>query len=246
MAEKNIRLEIQYNGTDYSGWQVQKNAVTIQAEIEAAIRKVTGLKVNLVAAGRTDAGVHALGQVASFIIDHYLPPEKYRQALNFYLPESILITSASEVDLSFHARKSARWREYRYLIGLEKSALYRQLRWEYLYPLDIERMNAIAAEIIGRHDFSAFCVVSSLKENNDCEVISSGWKENGSQLIFEIRANRFLHTMVRSLVGSMVEAGKEKDYLTLNDFRDILQSCDHRRVKAVAPARGLYLTAVGY
>jgi len=246
LAKQNIRLDIEYNGRDYSGWQVQNNAVTIQGKIEAAIEKVTGLKAALHAAGRTDAGVHAMGQVANFRIDHYLEAGKYKDALNYYLPENILINKSSAVPDDFHARKSALSRHYRYLIGLEKSALYHDFRWEYSYPLNLDRMNEIARNIMGVHDFSAHCVVSSQKENNDCEIRYSEWRLVGSLFIYEIIANRFLHSMVRSLVGSMVDAGREKDYLTLKQFEDILKSGDHTKIKNVAPARGLYMTAVEY
>ncbi|UCD93986.1 MAG: tRNA pseudouridine(38-40) synthase TruA [Candidatus Zixiibacteriota bacterium] len=246
MPNRNIRLDIQYDGTEYSGWQVQKNAVTVQWEIEKAIYDVTGQKVSLYAAGRTDAGVHALGQVANFRVDHDLAPEKYKDAVNFYLPNNILITDSSEVDDDFHARKSAKWRQYRYLIGLQRSALYFNRRWECVYDLNLDRMNQIADYIRGVHDFSAFCVVSSQKENNECDILVSEWRKEESQLRFEIRANRFLHSMVRSLVGCMVDAGREKDFLTIAIFDNILKSGDHTRIKTVAPARGLYLVAAGY
>jgi len=246
MARQNIRLDIEYNGTEYSGWQVQNNAVTVQGNIETAIEKVTGKKVALHAAGRTDAGVHAMGQVANFRIDHHLPVEKYRDAINYYLPETILIKKASAVPDEFHSRISAKSRHYRYLVGLEKSALYYNFRWEYPYQLNMDRMNEVARNIKGIHDFSAFCVVSSQKENNDCDIRFSEWRLVGSLYIFEIIANRFLHTMVRSLVGTMVDAGREKDYLTLTQFENILNSGDHTRIKNVAPARGLYLVAVEY
>ena len=245
MPKRNIRLDIQYDGTEYSGWQVQKNAVTVQWEIEKAIYDVTGQTVGLYAAGRTDAGVHALGQVANFKIEHDLPPEKYKDAINFYLPNNILITESSEVDDRFHARRSARWRHYRYLIGLQRSALYFNRRWEYPHKLILDRMNEIAAYIKGVHDFSAFCVVSSQKENNECDILISEWHKEESQLRFEIRANRFLHSMVRSLVGCMVDAGREKDFLTRDLFDNIFKSGDHTRVKPVAPARGVYLVAAG-
>jgi tRNA pseudouridine38-40 synthase len=246
MALRNIKLDIEYDGTDFSGWQSQPNANTVQDTIEEAIKKVTGREVSLIAAGRTDAGVHALGQVANFKIDHYLTPDKYRNAINYYLPDSILILSSSQVDDDFNARRSASWRHYRYIIGNRRSALYRKYRWELEYPLEPKRMNEIAAFINGRHDFSAFCVVSSLKDNNECGVDQAQWRREKDQLIFDIRADRFLHTMVRSLVGIMAEAGKENDYLTLEKFKDILNSRDHTRLRTVAPGRGLYLVAVGY
>jgi tRNA pseudouridine38-40 synthase len=246
MPIQNIRLDIQYKGTDFCGWQYQPDEITIQGEIEKALEKVTGQKVSLYGAGRTDAGVHALGQVANFKIEHNIIPEKYRDALNFYLPRTILIRKSSEVPDDFHARKSARWRQYRYIIDREKSALHFEYRWEYQFPLRIESMNLVAGSILGNHDFSAFCTVASRDENSDCEIFSCGWREEGTMLIFEIKANRFLHSMVRSLVGLMVEAGREKDYLTLGRFQNIMDSGDHTAIKHVAPARGLYLEAVGY
>lgn len=246
MPLRNIRLDIQYDGTGFSGWQIQPSATTIQGEIEKGIEKVSGQKISLHAAGRTDAGVHAIRQAANFKIDHYLPAEKFKDAVNFYLPETILITDSYQVSDDFHARKSAKWRHYRYLIGLERSAFYFNYRWEYRHPLNLERMNEIARFIEGVHDFSAFCVVSSQHENNDCNIISCNWENEKSSLVFNIRADRFLHTMVRSLVGTMVEAGREKDYLTLEQFEDILRSCDHTRIRTVAPPGGLYLVAAGY
>jgi len=241
-----IRLDIQYDGTDYSGWQIQKNAPTVQGFIEAALEKVTGRKVAIHGAGRTDAGVHALNQVASFKIDHRLPPEKYKEALNYYLPQSILILSSRAAADDFHARKSARWRRYRYLIATERSALYFRQRWEYPFELSLVRMNEVASLIRGIHDFSAFCVVSSQKENNNCRIISAEWSRPGITLVFDIKADRFLHTMVRSLVGLMVDTGKVRDYLTLEQIKDIIASGDHTRIKTVAPSRGLYLVSVGY
>lgn len=246
MPEKNIRIDVQYDGSNFCGWQIQSDVTTIQGEIERAIEQVTGKSVSLHAAGRTDSGVHALNQVANFRIDHTIETAKYKDAINHYLPDGILILKASEVAMDFHARKSAKWRHYRYLIGLQRSALYNNLRWEYIYPLNCERMNQIAEFIKGVHDFSAFCVVSSQKEDNNCHILAAEWSRNSGQLVFDIRANRFLHTMVRSLVGVMVDAGRDKDCLTLEQIRDILESCDHTQIIRVAPARGLYLKEVGY
>jgi tRNA pseudouridine38-40 synthase len=246
MAEKNIRLLVEYNGAYYCGWQVQPDENTVQGEMIEAIRKVTGKNVTLYAAGRTDSGVHALGQVVNFRIDHDLPLEKYKDAINYFLPRSILVKKVDPAPDDFSARYSAVWRRYKYVISHESSALYHDYRWEYLYPLNPERMQAIAEYIEGRHDFSAFCKVASLKDNNECEIFQSRWRTHGSLLVYDIRANRFLHTMVRSLVGAMILAGRENDYLTLENFRDIMDSKDHTRLKMVAPARGLYLVEAGY
>ncbi|HHI02019.1 MAG TPA: tRNA pseudouridine(38-40) synthase TruA [candidate division Zixibacteria bacterium] len=246
MAKKNIRLDIEYDGTGFSGWQIQPEALTVQGEIKKAIKKVTGQEVVVYGAGRTDAGVHALGQVCNFFIDHGLAPERFCDAINFYLPRTILVLKSSEIPEDFDSRRSAIWRQYRYIIGRRKSALYFNHRWEYTEPLDMERMNNLAAYLIGKKNCSAFCTVSSLKENNECEIISAGWSEDEDSYYFDIKANRFLHSMVRSIVGLMIEAGRGKDYLTLKNFRDIMKSGDHTRIKKVAPARGLYLVAVGY
>jgi tRNA pseudouridine38-40 synthase len=128
------------------------------------------VKVNLIGAGRTDAGVHALGQVANFRIDHRLEPSQYRDALNYYLPDDIIIKSAAEVMPDFNARRSAIFRRYRYLIGFEKSAIHRNLRWDCRKQLDSVRLNEAAAELLGEHDFTSFCVVASRKESNICRI----------------------------------------------------------------------------
>lgn len=252
MSQKNIRLDIEYEGTEFSGWQIQTDVPTIQGEIKEAIRKVTGQDVVVYGAGRTDAGVHALGQVCNFFVDSKVAPETFCDAVNSYLPKTILITGSSQVADDFDARRSARWRHYQYIIGRTRSALHINRRWEYKHSLDIGRMNRMATYLLGKKDCSAFCTVSSLKENNECDIISAGWSEEKDSLYFDIRANRFLHSMVRSIVGLMIEAGKngengeKKDYLTLENFRDIIKSGDHKRIRKVAPARGLYLVAVGY
>src|SRR3990172_5229704 len=162
MPEKNIKLVIEYAGTNFSGWQSQDGPVTIQDEIQKGIFKVTGCQVNLTGAGRTDAGVHALGQVANFHIEHRLKPERYRDAINCYLPEDILVKSSEEVPLEFDSRKDAIFRRYRYLLSPDKSAVYRHLRWHQPQPIYFEKLQEAAKLILGEHDFSPFCVTSSL------------------------------------------------------------------------------------
>lgn len=247
----NIRLEIAYNGTAYIGWQSQKNGRTVQDAIEEAIYKTTAKKVSLLAAGRTDTGVHALGQVANFNIDHELPPEKYTDALNYYLPKDILIKSSAQVEDSFHARFDAQSKRYRYLIGLNKSAHYYNYRWEIREALDLTMLRQASDIVTGEHDFAPFCVVSSRKENNTCSIYHSRWHRWGDLLIYEIRGNRFLHSMIRSLVGSMVnlartDPDKNPQNLTLAQFEDIILNCTEKRMTFTAPACGLYLVSVRY
>ncbi|MCK4632763.1 MAG: tRNA pseudouridine(38-40) synthase TruA [candidate division Zixibacteria bacterium] len=251
MAEKNIKLTLQYEGTEYAGWQVQPEQRTIQGELQAAIEKVCGQKISVMGAGRTDAGVHALGQVANFRIDHRLEPGTYQKALNFYLPADIRIIESQEVPAEFHARRSATWKRYRYLISAEKSALYYRLRWERQREISLEKLRAAASVIEGEHDFSRFCVVSSLKEDNRCFIHSARWWQVGPLLVFEIRGNRFLHNMVRVLVGAMANlAGtnpdNNKQNLTLEAFRDIIETPTEDRVGFTAPPQGLYLVSVNY
>lgn len=251
MAERNIKLTIEYDGAAYAGWQIQANAPSVQGEITEAIRKVTGREVRLIGAGRTDAGVHALGQVANFHIDHYLPIEKYCPALNHHLNDDIVIREAGEVAEEFHARFDARHRRYRYLMGLKRSALYRYRRWDYPQAVDRSLLTQAAAMIVGEHDFSPFCVSASLKEDNRCKIEYSHWFFTGELMIYEIRGNRFLHHMVRGLVATMVNLARvkpddNKQNLTLEAFEDIMENASRERVVFTAPATGLYLVSVGY
>jgi len=251
MAERNIKLIVEYKGTAFAGWQVQLEQKTIQGELIEAVQKTTGKQVNVIGAGRTDAGVHALGQTANFRIDHHIEPEKYRDALNYYLPDDIRVKESTEVPLPFHARKSAKYKRYRYLIGNEHSALYRDLRWENPIDLDLELMRQAAGLILGEHDFSPFCVVASRKEDNTCRIDRAEWRRVGPLTVFEIRGNRFLHNMVRSLVGAMVNVAsashdRHPENLTLDRFADIIEAPTGHRVVFTAPAQGLYLVSVHY
>jgi tRNA pseudouridine38-40 synthase len=207
--------------------------------------------VRLTGAGRTDAGVHALGQVANFAVDHPLEPARFADAINFHLSDDIRILSSNEVPFEFDARRSAAWRRYRYLMSSRRSALYRKLRWEHHYELD-ERSLAQAADlIVGEHDFTPFCVVASRKEDNRCTIYHSKWRRFGGLWVYEIRGNRFLHSMVRSLVGAMVNAAtvnrdRNSLNLTLDDIGSMLQGLKSERNPFTAPAQGLYLVSVGY
>ncbi len=251
MSERNIRLIIEYDGTAYAGWQVQDAQPTIQSALVEAIRRVTGCDVNLIGAGRTDAGVHALGQVANFHIEHRLEPERYREAVNYYLPDDIRVRKSEQADDAFHARFDARFRRYRYLVSRERSAVYRNLRYCHPYDVDYALLQKAAELVKGEHDFAPFCVVSSRKEDNTCRIEASRWYRWGPLLVYEIRGNRFLHSMVRSLVGSMLNLATctqdaNRLNLTLASFTDIITATTGQRVAFTAPAQGLYLVSVGY
>ena len=251
MAERNIKLTVEYKGSSFAGWQIQDGPRTVQGEITEAIRRVTGETVDLVGAGRTDAGVHALGQVANFHVNHALEAERFRDALNYHLSDGIRIKESCEMPPAFHARFDAKFRRYRYLLAREKSAIYRELRWENPVEIDFKRLQEAAAMIIGEHDFGPFCVVASLKEDNRCRIEQSKWRAMGPLWVYEIRGNRFLHSMVRSLVGSMVNLASIKQdnnmhNLTLERFGSIIAAQSDERVVFTAPACGLYLVQVGY
>jgi tRNA pseudouridine38-40 synthase len=248
---RNIKLTIEYNGTRYAGWQIQENGPAIQGLIRDAIFKVTAEQVNLTGAGRTDAGVHALGQTANFEIEHALDAIRFADALNFHLPEDIRVLGSSAVALEFNSRRDATWRRYRYLMSNRRSALYRFQRWEHHYRIDEELISKAAAAVVGEHDFTPFCVVASRKEDNRCIIYHSAWRQVGNLWVYEIRGNRFLHSMVRSLVGAMVNVATiNRDdnslNLTLDDMRSMLDGLNSKRSPFTAPALGLYLVSVGY
>ncbi len=251
MPQRNIRLTVSYRGTGYAGWQWQANQRTVQGELNEAVHRVSGERLSVVGAGRTDAGVHALGQVANFRIDHRLEGDRWAAALNFYLPDDIRVLNSQEVEWGFHATRDALWRRYRYLAAGEVSALYGDLRWEHGREVDFERLQEAAGMVVGEHDFSAFCVVGSRKEDNRCRIEHSRWYRLGPLLVYEVRGNRFLHSMVRSLVGGMMNlADLRQDYntrnLTLGSFADMLQFPDSERCQFTAPPQGLYMVRVGY
>jgi len=244
MTERNIKITIQYDGAAFSGWQYQPRLRTVQGELEAAIEKLTGRKAILYGAGRTDAGVHAVGQAANFRTESKLPAKKFRDGLNFHLPDDILITLAEDVPIDFHARYDAVYRRYEYLLGGRSTIMDRDRIWAIAGELNPNRLEAAAELVLGEHDFSAFCVTASRKPDNRCLVYRSRWFRDGDLWRYEITADRFLHTMIRSLVGLMVELGQGR--ITLKRYRAIFAACDHRALRHVAPARGLCLVAVGY
>jgi tRNA pseudouridine38-40 synthase len=242
--QRNIKLEIEYDGTDFHGWQMQPKLRTVQGEIQEKLKTILQHEVNLIGAGRTDVGVHALGQVANSRTDNPLEIESILEALNAMVHHDVVIKRAQEVDPDFHARYSAAGRVYQYRICQRRSALQRRYAWEVLYSLNTDEMVKATENIEGEHDFSSFCVAESSKENNLCKVTRAAWERNGEQLTFEIEANRFLHTMVRSLVGTLVEVAR--GYFSVADFVHIMKAKDRRKAGPTAPARGLYLVEVKY
>ena len=241
---RNIKILIEYDGTNYSGWQRQDNARTIQGEIEEVLLKIFREKVGIAGAGRTDAGVHARGQVANFRTKTDRKNREIEASLNALLPEDIAIRDVAEVAPDFHARFSARERCYSYLITRRPSAILRNYSWRVGYKLDVELMKKSATALTGSKEYGSFCTGRSEVGDVRCTVASACWEEQDSSLLFTIRSNRFLHGMVRSLVGTMVNVGR--GYTTLDDFLGMLAKNDRREAGPAAPPAGLVLESVIY
>lgn len=249
---RNIKLVLAYDGTDFSGWQVQPDAATIQGTLASAIGRITGEKVLPQGSGRTDAGVHALAQVATFVIESPIPAENLVKALNDVLPPAIRVLHAAEAPFEFHARKSARAKTYRYRIyrGAICPPFLARYVWHYPYPLDESAMQRGAQLIIGEHDFTSFAAVDPERGceeetiSNVREIFESRWEKTGDELTYTVRGNGFLHHMVRNLVGTFVLAGKGT--LHPEDITRILQARNRSQAGATAPASGLFLVQVEY
>lgn len=242
--KRNIKLIIEYDGTNYVGWQRQLNGPSIQKKIESVLAKITNEKVTVIGAGRTDSGVHARGQTANFFIENKMGTGELQRALNGLLPHDIVIKHTEEVDEHFSARHSAKEREYKYYISSVPTAIQRKFVWQAGYRLDFSLMNSVAASIIGEHDFASFCKGSQEFENHLCNVVFAEWIQQDTLTIFTIRANRFLHGMVRSLVGTMVDVGR--GLIEYNQFEKIISSKDRQLARQSVPAKGLFLEKVVY
>jgi len=238
------RLDLEYDGTRFSGWQLQPDQRTVQGVIEAAILELFGEDVNVFAAGRTDAGVHATGQVAHFRVNRGRPPEVVLRALNAKLPPDVRIHAVSVVPPEFHARFSAKWRAYSYRIALRSLAIGRQYAWICPYRLDLEAMQHAASLILGDHCFQSFSHPSEGETHYLSTVHLAQWRDRESVYEFHIEANRFLHGMVRLLVGTIVGVGRGK--IGADRISEILAARDVTRAGPKAPACGLTLVNVGY
>jgi tRNA pseudouridine38-40 synthase len=246
-ARRNLKLVLEYDGARYHGWQRQQNAPTIQEAIETALTRLIGEAVRVMGSGRTDAGVHALGQVANFFTASRLPLSAFINGLNSLLPPDIAVLEAVEAAQDFHARKSARAKTYAYhlLNRPSRSPLGRARTWWIAQPLDLAVMEIAAQALIGEHDFSAFQASGASVKNPVRIVTRAQWERQPPDLlIFTITATGFLRGMVRSLVGTMVEIGKGKR--PASDLAELLQTGERRRAGPTAPPQGLFLVDVEY
>ncbi|HZQ19434.1 MAG TPA: tRNA pseudouridine(38-40) synthase TruA [Terriglobales bacterium] len=248
---RNLKLTLAYDGTDFSGWQVQPDAQTIQGTLASAIGRITKEKVLPQGSGRTDAGVHALAQVASFWTESSIPVDNLVVALNDVLPASIRVVRAEEVPAEFHARKSARGKTYHYRIDREAICppFLARYVWHYPYPLNEQAMREAAPLVEGEHDFTSFAAVDpergrEERMSNVRTIFSSQWRRDGYELIYEVRGNGFLHHMVRNLVGTFLLVGKGT--LKPQDMTRIVAEKNRAAAGATVPASGLYLISVEY
>ena len=238
-------MTIQYDGTDFYGWQVQAKGRTVQGDIEKALSIIyPDEKITLFGAGRTDAGVHALGITANVKLPSKLSSNELLQALNGNLNQDVRIDSTEEVEDDFHARFSATAREYEYRFVKLFSPVSRNYTTPLKWEIDKNLLNECAELLPGKHDFTSFCKATAEVDNKICTVFFSNWEESDEMLIFKIKANRFLQHMVRYLAGTMLEVARGR--YALSDFNSLLRNKKTKAVVVRAPARGLYLKKVYY
>lgn len=238
-------IQLSYDGTNYHGWQVQDNALSVQGETEKALSVVTRETIELVGAGRTDTGVHA-----SFYIAHFdsnqenLSDGNLVFKLNCLLPSDIAIQKIFPVRPDAHARFDATYREYKYFLSRNKDPFSFRYAEKENRPLNIEKMNEASLILFEYRDFTSFSKLGSDVKTNNCVIHKAFWEEVGSQLVFTIRADRFLRNMVRAIVGTLIDVGLGK--LSLEDFRSVIEKKDRGSAGASVAAKGLFLVDIGY
>lgn len=243
---RNIKLTIEYDGKDFNGWQKQPNKLNIQGEIERAIEGVTKEKVELYASGRTDAGVHAFGQVANFKTNSSIPINKMATAINSQLKYSIRIKNAEEVDIGFHSRYNCKEKTYAYVINNEEqaSAIFRNMEYHFPKKLDVEKMKEAAIYFIGEHDFAAFKSSGTSSKSSVRTIYNAEVVENNGRIIIKLTGNGFLYNMVRIISGTLLEVGQGT--IKPEEIEKIIQEKDRKKAGKTLPPQGLYLVKVEY
>jgi tRNA pseudouridine38-40 synthase len=242
----NIKLTVEYDGTHYHGWQVQPTGETVQAVLEKAVSTVLGRPTHVIGSGRTDAGVHALGQVANFLSDTELEPHRVQRALNALTPDDVTIKAVEIVPDSFHARRDGRSRiyEYRILNRPSPSPFLLKFAWHVHDPLNIALMREAITCLGGEHDFSAFRAAGCDAVHSIRTIYLASLNPRDELIVFTVEATAFLRHMVRNLIGTLVEVGRQQR--TPQSFAEVLQSRDRTKAGIKAPARGLFLMEVKY
>jgi len=243
---RNIKIKIEYDGKNFNGWQKQPDKLNIQGEIEKAIFEVTGEEVDVIASGRTDAGVHSLGQTANFKMENEMPIEKIPLAINSKLKKTIRVQTAEEVDERFHSRYSCKGKKYRYIINNApiESALYKDFELHISQKLDIEKMREAIQYFVGEHDFSAFKSSGTSSKNSVREIYKAEIIEDGARVKIELTGSGFLYNMVRIISGTLLDVGLGN--IEPNQIPNIIASKDRGMAGKTLPPQGLYLVEVFY
>lgn len=243
---RNIKLVIEYDGKGFNGWQKQPNKLNVQGEIEEAISVITGEDIELTASGRTDAGVHALGQVANFKTNSNIPLEKISIAINSNLKKSIIIKSAEEVEENFHSRYSCKGKKYRYIINNSRcgSAIYRGLEYHIPNKLDLEKMQQAIKYFEGEYDFKGFKATGGNNKSTVRTINKASITKENERIVIELVGNGFLYNMVRIISGTLVDVGLEK--IKPEEISKIIESKDRQKAGKTLPPHGLYLVEVYY
>ena len=249
MAERNVQLVLHYDGARFSGWQRQPDQRTVQGVVEQALERLCGGPVPALGSGRTDAGVHARGQAVGVRLPERWNAARVRRALNAILPEDVWVAASFEMRPEFHARYSAVSRRYSYYVGTDEEArspFRRPHEFSVSHPLDRALLDRSASLLEGEHCFRAFAVLGTAPAHDDhrCIVQAACWRDRPGGLLFEIGANRFLHHMVRFLVGTMIDIATGQR--PVDDFSLLLEATDNRDVSAPAPPHALFLDRVEY
>ena len=242
----NVKLTIEYDGTEYHGWQIQPNGLTIQEVLEQAIEKLLGIRPRLNGSGRTDAGVHALGQVANFICEREVDLRQLHRGLNAVTPPDIVVKEVERVADSFDARRDCRSRVYQYRIWNHPlpTVFYRRYSWHVYDPLNLEAMEEAVRFLEGEHDFASFQASGCDAAHSVRKVYRNTLCRQEEFLIYTIEATAYLRHMVRNIIGTLVEVGRGERSVT--DFADLLRARDRTRAGPTAPPQGLFLVEVKY
>lgn len=243
---RNIKLTIEYDGTDYHGWQSQINASAVQDIVTDAVRKLTRENSSITGASRTDTGVHAFGQVCNFFTETAIPADKFAFALNTLLPEDITVKKSEEVAPDFHSRFSTKGKKYRYLFynSTFPSALLRNRAYHIFYPLDVDAMNRAAAHFVGTHDFISFSATGGSVKTTIRTITQACVERDNEVISFTVMGDGFLYNMVRIIAGTLVEVGLGR--MDPDEVPGIITALDRRKAGRTAPAHGLYLVEVYY